>query len=71
MLYCDMKLKIKRSLETLPWSMSYTPAFDPPSMSGKQDGRQEDNALNFLGLEEVALHHTRAETNYDMGTVNF
>ena len=27
--------------------------------------------LDIAALEEVALHHTRTETSYDMGTVNF
>ena len=27
--------------------------------------------LDTAALEEVSLHHTRAETDYDMGTVNF
>lgn len=27
--------------------------------------------LDITALEEVALHHTRTETSYDMGTVNF
>ena len=27
--------------------------------------------LDIVALEDVALHHTKTETSYDMGTVNF
>ncbi|WAR24955.1 GSAP-like protein [Mya arenaria] len=39
--------------------------------TNSQMGADRVSPLDFVALEEVALHHTHCETKYDMGNVNF